>query len=256
MLVYNVGFGGITSGIGAIINTPKGRGWKKNFIKSFWQGCLGGALQYSGKKTVFLINKNQSLAAAWPAKLQHAAGISIIENAAANKPFLQNWNIDLWPLRMDYSFATNQFRMRFLPTTIYTCIEGFTKGRLELSSSLMSGVFIFKTDKLIADNNVGASYGRGIVYYNDFDKYHTIAHEYIHGFQFGEYVCFNSWLNPITNKTSSTIKSVFQKYIYADIPYYYIFYGLEGQHPLYYYYRNFFEFEAERFSTNSYVPVH
>src|SRR4051812_38961254 len=69
VVVYNIGFGGLTAGIGSIINTPKGENWKKNFVRSFWQGCVGGTLHYTGKKTVFLINKNESLAMAWPAKL-------------------------------------------------------------------------------------------------------------------------------------------------------------------------------------------
>ena len=50
---YNVAFGGITSGIGAIINKPKEVNWKKAFLKGFWQGDIGGLLNYTGKKTLY-----------------------------------------------------------------------------------------------------------------------------------------------------------------------------------------------------------
>jgi len=257
VLLYNIGLGGLTSGIGSIINTPKGQNWKKNFVRSFWQGCAGGVLHYTGKKTVFLINKNQSLSMAWAAKLQHAAGSSITESAAANRPFLQNWNINVGPVRIDYSFGNRKLNLRFLASSVYTCIAGFSLGTLDAKSSLMTGVLVFKTDKLISGDYAGGTYGTGIVYYNDSGKFHTIAHEYIHSLQYSEYVTFNTWLNPLTSKVGSNkLKNVFQNHIYLDLPYLNLFYWLEGQYSYYYYYRNFYELEAERFATNSYVPVH
>ncbi len=36
VLLYNIGLGGITSGIGGIINKPKEISWEKAFIKAFW----------------------------------------------------------------------------------------------------------------------------------------------------------------------------------------------------------------------------
>src|SRR5690242_8452353 len=94
VLLYNVGFGGFTSAIGAIINKPKKANWKPYFVKGLWQGSIGGVISFAGKNTTYLINKDKQLLYAWPSKFLHSAGSSIIENAALNKPFLQNWNID------------------------------------------------------------------------------------------------------------------------------------------------------------------
>jgi hypothetical protein len=256
VLLYNIGFGGLSAGLGSIFNTPKGQNWKKSFIKGFWQGCIGGSLHYTGKKTVYLINKNQNLAAAWPAKLQHAAGSSIIENAALRKPFLKNWNFDLGPVRLDYAIDGGKLRARFLTVSIYACIAGFSHGQLDSKASVFTGTFVFENSNLISAHYAGISYGRAISYYNDFDKYHTIAHELIHVYQFSEYLNFNTWIYPLTNHVKSEkIKHVFENYIYMDVPYFVLFYALEGRHSDYYYYRNFYEFEAERFSTNAFVPV-
>ena len=57
LLVYNVGLGAITSGIGAVINKPKHTDWKKYFIKGLWQGSIGGLVNYSSKKALYLVNK-------------------------------------------------------------------------------------------------------------------------------------------------------------------------------------------------------
>lgn len=89
VLIYNVGFGGVTSGIGALINKPKGSNWKKTFVKTFWQGSIGGLLNYSSKKTLYLNNQYQNNNFSWPSKILHSAATSIMENAALNEPFLQ-----------------------------------------------------------------------------------------------------------------------------------------------------------------------
>jgi hypothetical protein len=56
VIVYNVALGGFTSAIGAVINKPKQADWKKYFARGFWQGCTGGALNYSGKKMLHLMS--------------------------------------------------------------------------------------------------------------------------------------------------------------------------------------------------------
>ena len=45
LLAYNVLFSGITSGIGAVINSPKTNNKKKVFLTGFWQGGIGGLLK-------------------------------------------------------------------------------------------------------------------------------------------------------------------------------------------------------------------
>lgn len=251
LIIYNISFGGITAGVGAVINTPKGGNWKRNFVKGFWQGCVGGGLNYTAKKTVFLINKKQNLIAGWPAKIQHALGNSIIESAALNRQFLKYWNLDLGIVRLDYAIPENNFRLRFLPSSIYTFAAGFNKGSFDFKTSILTGTPVFKRRESTLNSDLGVSYGRGFLYENGTEKFHTISHEIIHSYQYSEFQIFNTWLNPLSAKIKSTkIKTVFNKYIYLDIPYFVPVYNLESNSI---YYKNFFEFEAERFATNQYV---
>jgi hypothetical protein len=258
VLFYNIGFGGLTSGIGAVINKPKGSKWTHYFIKGLWQGSIGGALHYSAKKTIYLVNKNENLVYAWPAKLLHHAGSSIIENAALNEPFLQNWNIDFGPARFDFALkGEKKFRVRFLPWSIPSYLMGISNGRFDVRTTLLTGNLAYRSKYYLPKGSNGISYGRAIGYIADEDKHFYIAHELVHQFQFDEYQVFNSWLKPLEPKVSNwKVKALFDKYIYLDIPYFLAFYGLEGIRYDSSYYRNFYEFEAERFATNKYVPIY
>ncbi|MDN3658163.1 hypothetical protein QWZ08_21100 [Ferruginibacter paludis] len=265
VLVYNVAFGGFSAGIGSLINKPKEVNWKKAFVRGFWQGSIGGLINYSGKKVVYLVNKNQQDVYAWPAKLLHAAGYSIIENAAAYAPFLQNWTIDAGLLRFDFSSATKKIKARLLPEALVATIIAANYGKFDAGTSLRTGEIIFKNNNLLnlptlSEGTSGVTFGRAIVYaygpQSGYTKDRILSHELVHRFQYNEYQVFNTWLQPFYKKTNSTtLKKIFSRYVYADIPFlflpYYTLYRVRlGQH----YYRNFYEFEAERFSTNSYVP--
>jgi hypothetical protein len=264
VFVYNVAFGGITSGIGAIINKPKEVNWKKAFLKGFWQGDIGGLLNYSGKKTLYLVNRNQKDIYAWPAKLLHAAGSSIMENAALNAPFLQNWNIDYGLVRFDFSFdKQRKFKVRLLPEAVVATIIAVKYGKFDLGTSLRTGEIIFKDDRVLDLPNAplasGVTFGRVIVYVDTPQSYYTkdriLSHEIVHRYQYNEYQIFNTWLNPVARKIKSkSLQSIFSKYVYLDIPYFFVPYYINGRHADPHYYRNFYEFEADRFATNAYVP--
>lgn len=263
VLVYNVTFGGITSGVGAIINRPKAINWKKAFIKGFWQGSIGGLLNYSGKKTLHLVNKKENDIYAWPAKILHASGTSIMENAALCQPFLQNWHIDYGLVRFDFSFGIqHKFKVRILPEAVAATVLAGIYGKFDLASSLKTGEIIFKTNKVLHSPNsslaFGATFGRTIVYvdtaYPHYTKHRILSHELVHRYQYDEYQIFNSWIKPSPKKIESKpSQNIFSKYIYPDFPYFIVPYYLNGfpthLHP----FRNFYEFEAERFSTNANV---
>ncbi len=104
LFIYNLSFGAAIGSVGAVINKPYEQNWKSAFLRGFWQGSIGGTLNFIGKKTIYLVNEHESLAYAWPAKIIHDAGTSIIENAAKNKPFLQNWNMNIGPARFDFPY--------------------------------------------------------------------------------------------------------------------------------------------------------
>ena len=263
VLIYNIGFGGMTSGIGAVINKKKTENWKKSFARGFWQGSIGGALNYSAKKSCYLIYKKDKTEFALPARIISSAGNSIIQNAAFNEPFLKNWSFDYGILRFDYrANNTKKFQVRILPTAIVSSLIALPQGRLDLASTLKTGVMAFKAKDLISTlrgSHNGVNYGRAFIYssdpfISDSLKNHIISHELIHEFQYREYMVFNAYLKPQADKMKMPgLKKVFTRYVYPDIPYFALFYMMEGIQKSPRFYRNYFEFEAERISRNAYV---
>ena len=263
VLVYNIGLGGVSSGIGALINKPKNTNWKNTFVKAFWQGSIGGFLNYTSKKTLYLNNLHQNTNFFWPAKILHSAGCSIMENAALNEPFLQNWNIDYGPLRFDFSINNKKkFKVRFLPTSIYAIFAVSKYGKFDLKYTLKTGNIVFSNTDLIRFPNGGTenglSFGRAIVFVNNsqynINKYKLLAHEIIHQFQYSEYQIINTWMKPVgTGIKSKLIQNIFTNYVYIDVPYHFLNYYLAGYYSYPHYFKNFYEFEAERFATNKYV---
>lgn len=263
VFLYNTLLGGLSAGIGATINKPKDRDWKAAFVKGLWQGSIGGTVNYSSKKMVHLIYKNQNVAFALPAKLLNAAGNSIIENAALSEPFLQNWNIDYGLVRFDFSVnGKRKFTARFLPMSVYTIIDGAKDSRLDWKTSLWSGNIVFSYNKGYyftrqGNNQIGGNTGRGFIYvgkHSDSVVHYTIAHELVHGFQYKEYQVFNAWFKPFEQKVKSkTLQNLFSHFIYFDVPYFFAVYRLEGFQTYSNSSKNFFEFEADRFASNSFV---
>ena len=264
VFIYNVGFGGLTSGIGAVINKPKGANWKKHFVKGFWQGSVGGLINYSSKKTLYLNNLNQNKAFFWPAKILNCAGTSIMQNASLNEPFLENWYLEYGLIRLDFAIHNkDKFRVRILPAGIYATIAASRLGKFDLENTLATGQIVFSNKEVLRYSNgnttLGISYGRGFVFVDNSqvypNKYRMLAHEIVHQFQYNDYQIFTTWLNPLGQKIKSkTVKTIFTKYVYPDIPFTLISYNLAGHYANPHYFRNFYEFEAERFSTNSFVP--
>lgn len=260
VLTYNIGFGGLTAGVGAVINKKEGENWRKTFARGFWQGSIGGALNYTAKKSTYLIQKNNSLSYAIPARIVNAAGNSIIQNAAANGPFLKVWNFEYGLFRFDYSaVAEDRFRVRLLPESIVASLIVLPQGHLDLSTTLCSGIITVKAEGMInsvSGRHDGVNYGRAFIYYEDMSRYHIISHEIIHEYQYREYQVFNAyWKNNIEKMDAPRLKKFFTKYMFPDVPYFGLFYMLEGVERSPHYYRNFYEFEAERTSTNHHVHV-
>ena len=264
MFFYNVGFGGLTSGIGAVINKPKGANWKRYFVKGFWQGSVGGVINYSGKKTLYLNNLNQNKAFFWPAKILNSAGTSIMQNASLNELFLENWYLDYGLVRVDFAIHNkNKFKVRLLPAGIYATIAASRFGKFDLETTLATGQIVFSNKEMLRYSNgnttTGVSFGRALAFVNNSqvypNMYRALAHEIVHQFQYNDYQIFTTWLSPLGQKVKSkTIKTIFTKYVYPDVPFTLISYNLAGRYANPHYFRNFYEFEAERFSTNNYVP--
>lgn len=261
LVSHNIIFGGLTAAVGAVINKKKDENWKRSCIRGFWQGSIGGLVQYSAKKTIHLVDKNNNLAYALPARLLSAAANSIVQNAAYNGAFLKNWNFEYGFLRFDFAAEDEKkFRIRLLPVSlIASAIAAPKADRLDVQATLLTGMMTFASKVVINDRNGihdGVNYGRAFIYVDNEWKYHIISHEIIHEYQYREYLVINACFKKEVAKIKDNhFKKFLTKYIYPDIPYFGLFYMLEGVERGPHYFRNYFEFEAERFATNRYVPI-
>jgi len=256
---YNIGFGGISGGIGAALNA-KGEKRAKCFIRGFWQGSIGGMVNYSSKKANHRIVDHQNIAWAMPARLLNAAGNSIIQNAAFNEPFLKNWNFEYGPFHFDLALhGQHPLRVRLLPLSLAGAAFCIPKGKFDAGASLLTGIMIFRTNERINSGRSmvgGINYGRAFLYQDSSNKYHILVHEIIHEYQYREYLVINSFLKkPVERLKDTRLKKTMARYIYPDIPYFGLFYMLEGVAPAPKIYRNFFEFEAERIALGKKVVI-
>ena len=76
-------------------------------------------------------------------------------------------------------------------------------------------------------------------------------------FQHREYLTLNTWIQPLLDKWIDRTPWVntLNRFIYPDIPYFGLLYELEGRHDSRCYFKNFYEFEAQRFATRSFVKI-
>jgi hypothetical protein len=224
------------------------------------QGLLGGYLMHQGKNLTYQIYAQERYAYAWPAHLVHAAGASIVQNAASNRNFWEHWHINLWLFRLDYDLPDRRFQARVFPSGIDGYLSLRRKGKLNWSKSLRTG-FIF-LDAKGTDYYGRASVTTMVVGVNSIVYpgylYRVGAHEVMHLLQYEGFV----YINPLFNKLDTKWKTKFawyntlSRFIYLD------FNGLYGWgayewvgggefNPCYW--DNFLEKEAEHYATKTYL---
>jgi len=257
ILIYNISLGGITGGVGSVINKKKNQTWYETFLKGFAQGSVGGLIQYQGKRIIYEIYKKKTLEYGWLAKIVHSTGASIVENAAANKNFWESWIMHFGFLRIETEPFNSSFRIKLLPVSALGFIDACFLGKFSLKKSLRLGAFYFATDTLIDNRAVGRSLYSSIVIDAGYsDKYKTIAHEYVHNLQFRDYLTLNNHFSFIDRKLKKNkLYRKLSNYIYFDTPFMYVAYIIEGKHSYEWKFKNFFEMEAEYFATLKEVPI-
>jgi hypothetical protein len=254
LLSYNIGFGILTTTAGAIINKPKGQNTWDCIKKAWWQGAVGGTLQYAGKKMTYRIYRNDNYWWGWPSKMIHSAGTSICHNAAMGRPFGEYWVLDYGPVRCNFIVEDKQIKVQpqFNLWFAYDLYWGLNLGKIDWDTSLKTGTFSFASEKESFDLRIkatGLSYTRSIVYAKNSKR--VIPHEIIHTYQANEYRITNTYFNPLKSKIKNKMINDVFKFVYVEIPFSYIVYGLSFNKENYY--KNIFEFEAEFFATNQYV---
>jgi hypothetical protein len=203
---YNTLIGGITGGIGALINKKKDQKWHKVLIKGFVVGIGGGAVAYSGKKLNSLVAQKQELGYCWLSRAVFSAGNSIVENAAANHDFWSRWHYDIGFMRMEVEInGSSSFTPRFMPSAFGGIVFMAVNGEFDGATTLKSGTLTFRADQVNYASNLSASTAsNGFLFINTLNKghkfYDTYAHEMIHAFQFQEFSGINYFFNPLTDK--------------------------------------------------------
>lgn len=202
---------------------------------------------------------------AWPSKIAHSIGSSIIENAAkSDKNVLADFRMPIGFVNVSLSFSEKvKFRAKLMPLAFIAFSTNLlTSGyHLCIKETLLLGTpyFVATTDNFPfldhdayeSKNNIVVKHSINSLYSYGF----IIAHEHIHVLQEREYFVFNQWMckpyNNLINQDKKIIKFV-NRYIYPDLQYFQTVYQL-FHYPTVNFYKNIFELEAEHFATNSYI---
>lgn len=250
--LYNIAFGSVFSGVGALINHNTDNKWHKVLLKGMGQGAIGGYLVFESKRMLRNVEEKQVWEYAWGGKFLNSMGASIIENASLNKPFGKEWVMNIGFLRLEIQ-TKKQFKIKpkIMPIALfYGPIYGIIYGRFESKRSLQTGELIFSTN----NKNIGITLAKTVIIDSQFiNNFQVISHEIIHSYQYNDFNIFNTYLsNPIQSieKQSKTFKNI-NKWIYWDlqgIPLRAL-YNMENQ-DIDCYYDNFFEHEAGYYSNS------
>lgn len=257
--LYNIGFGGLIGGIGAVINKKPAEKFGKVFLKGVGQGALGGYLLFESKRLVAKFSSTGNYGYVWPSKLVNAAGTSIIENAASNRNFWERWHINIGFNRLDF-YIQRKFKVsyRVMPIALSATFHGFSQGGFHLSESIKTGTFVFKSfrnrfNKRYNFFPLAETASNSIIIYEKSDLISPvlIAHELIHVYQYENFSGINSFLNKPTNHLISNKKwaKIYHKIFYSDFNFLYshAFYVLNSD-----YESKFSEKEAQWYS-NLYI---
>ncbi|MEO0472005.1 MAG: hypothetical protein AAF206_20425 [Bacteroidota bacterium] len=259
LTVYNLGIGAVMGGVGALLNKKPDQKAGKVFLKGVGQGILGSWVRLQGKRMLYGISRRQSFAMGWPAKIVYTTGNSILINAASNRNFWESWSMSFGPLRLELD-QRNQFRPRakLLPGALVGLIWSGTLGRFQLGTTLVSGVPYFLSDGPVrfgGRNFAGLAVGNSFTLDRRFaDSYELFSHEYIHTFQYEDYMAVNHFFDkPLATFRAQRPKlKKMNRWLYLDVNWgtFYSLYFLEGYQSFACYYNNFFELEAEHFATS------
>lgn len=199
--LYNIGLGGIGAGIGAVINKSPEEKIGRVFLKGFWQGSIGGGLVFTSKTMIRELAVEGKLEYAWPAKLTHAAGTSIIENAAHGRPMLSQWHLHIGFNRLELRTIDKvQLSYKIMPISfVYTAVSAIDRTP-EWRYMLETGEIIFSTDKDLVTNSRAFTLGNVLVFRDsslrrqrESRNFYTLGHELIHVYQYYDYNFTNSY---------------------------------------------------------------
>lgn len=255
--IYNVGLGGIGSGIGAMINKKPNEKLITVFCKGFLKGALGGTFVYGSKKLVQNIYKENKIEYNWPAKILNSLGTSMIENASSNRTLLEQIHFNLGFNRFEF-YTKDKFKVKYkiMPGALALTVFCAINNKPEWGLMLRSGEVIFSTNddmNLNKNSNGRALVTSVIIRESKINDLSVIAHEFIHIYQYHDYNFVNPYFNDLVNKydTNEGILKPRSSILYWDFNLIVLagLYQIENINQLNYY-DNFFEYEAEFYSAD------
>jgi hypothetical protein len=214
--LFNIGFGGVIGGIGAVINKKPNQKTGKQFLKGFGQGALDGYLLFESKRMIGRFAKTGNYAYVWSSKLVNSAGASIIENAAANADFLEEWHLNFGFARFEMRTKDSlHFRCKIMPFALGGVMYGFANGTLAVNETLKTGSFVFTSNNLLQKREaIGLAAVNTILYKKNngiANNELVIGHELIHTFQHEQSFGINTYLDKPLKKLEQN-KKWFKKY--------------------------------------------
>lgn len=271
LVASNVLFGGLTTGLGAVINKSDAAKVLPTFWKGFKYGCVGGVLLYTGKKCTNLIAQREEyfVLGSWSSRLIHNAGASIMENAALHRPVLSHYNLYVGFMRLEFDW---QEKFHVAPRVMPLSLGVFTyqmiayKGRLDVVQSLKYGSpYIITNEPKFVDYAGGAAALGNVMmaehlYYDATHYREVAAHENIHVLQYHEDLIFTTHLKPVYDRIKGkySVVNKLSKYVFFDmspiIPLSYLRKAVSDN----YFdckYKNPYEFEAYRMTSNKHIDV-
>jgi hypothetical protein len=276
---FNILSGGITSSAIACFNKPKGQKLGKTFIQSFWKGCLGGSLNYTGKKLIQISAKNNTYAYVWPGRIVNSLGSSIVYNGANNEKLLHSVSMNVFFTRLSYD---GKLHCQIDVITLgYAGILSFKKNmNLNFKNTILTGSIFFNLNSDTTTLNETEHFGiSGETFGNTFyrkvckryvttiidkpnviNQYTTLpftvvrtiknydiqtsCHEIIHTFQYEQFSAFNILS---TDKICNLLKTNLNNYLYIN-PNFELIYSIGSINK---YSNNPFEKEAYLFGQNN-----
>lgn len=253
--VYNIGIGSLLSTCGAVINKKKEEKYLPVICKGLWQGGIGGYVTFESKRLLEPAYENADWKLYWSSKILNAAGTSIKENAALNRNFWEQWNMNIGFMRLEFHTHDRfYFKAKVLPVTAIYTIGAAVQTDFELKKSLQTGQIVFSSDSPLFEstNSVGVVYAGLMVIKKGYtDNFQLYSHEIVHIYQQNDFMVVNNFFHKPAIALAEKYKIVksISNCVYLDL-HYYVPVGIhhyENQKRIYYY-DNFLEHEAGYYS--------
>jgi hypothetical protein len=268
LFAWNILSNGVMGGVGGMINRDHDEKWYMAFARNFGKGCLGGLVKYTAKNQTYYLRYSQNQFLALPNRLLYFAGHSITMNASLNKGIFDTYYCNILGVDMRWHLMNVQddekrFQARVSLMSVASALSvGAQHYSFDFYKSLEMGCFYFVMDTPTLHNGVKVT---GFQRFNSIaignspfgGPYpNTIPHEFVHIYQSYDFFSITNFFYPryIKPKIANTRwYGVINRFIVpdVDVAYFIAAYTLQPKPT---YYRNFFEFEAEHFSSRRYIP--